>query len=470
MKKALVLFLSAILLVSLFISCGPEPKVQITIRYDGNGAEGYMEDQKAYKGEEVILHRVAFIYADQFFAGWNTEKNGNGDWYYDCDIVCFEKDITLYAQWFTEVETITFYANGGSGVMFPQWVTKGEATALRPNIYYKKGSYFAGWNTKADGSGDNYHDTEAVCLNDDIELYAQWTEFGPTIAFNANGGQGKMLHQHVKKGVATALYENKYTYENRVFAGWNTKKDGSGNYYADKALITIDKNITLYAQWAMDIAALGDKTQWKESDSKIFSLSKNVTIDNRVEIIGNVTLFLSEGKTLTASNGIGVNKGNSLTIDGSGNLDSKGTSMGFSGIGVDDLESECGDITINGGNIYAQGGAGGAGIGGTYACDGGKITINGGTIEAKGGSSDWFGYAGAGIGGGGKGSGGTVIINGGKVTATGRENSDGIGKGQDGESKGTLTLGTGVTIEVSDDGKNWSSYKSDKRHRYMRTK
>lgn len=471
MKKALVLFLSAILLVSLFISCGPEPKVEITIRYDGNGAEGYMEDQKAYKGEEVILHREAFIYADKFFAGWNTEKNGNGDWYYDCDIVCFEKDITLYAQWFTEVETITFYANGGSGVMFPQWVKKGEATALRPNIYYKKGSYFAGWNTKADGSGDNYHDTEAVCLNDDIELYAQWTEFGPTIAFNANGGQGKMLHQHVKKGVATALYENKYTYENRVFAGWNTKKDGSGNYYADKALITIDKNITLYAQWAVDVVSLEDKYNWKESDSKCFSISADLTLDDRVLINGNVTLFLPEGKSLNLSYGIGVNKGNSLTIDGSGTLKADtSASMIYSGIGSYTQEYACGDITINGGNIYAEGGPGGAGIGGSCYVDGGTITINGGTVEAVGGSTDWLGYGGAGIGGGGKGSGGTVIINGGKVTVKGGENSDGIGKGQEGKDKGKLTLGKGVSIEVSDDGKTWSPYKSGERHRYMRTK
>ena len=55
-------------------------------------------------------------------------------------------------------------------------------------------------------------------------------------------------------------------------------------------------------------------------------------------------------------------------------------------------------------------------------------------------------------------------------TVKGGENSDGIGKGQEGKDKGKLTLGKGVTIEVSDDGKTWSPYKSDKRHRYMRTK
>ena len=397
MKKALILLLTAFLLVSFFISCSsePEPKIELTIAFDGNGAEGEMDDLTVYKGEEVTLPLHTYIMDDHNFLGWNTEQEGTGDWYYDADTVSFDKDTTLYAQWYETIVSVKFNSNGGKGLMVPQWVKKGKATALRPNAYKLK---------------------------------------------------------------------------DHVFIGWNTKKNGTGDFYPDKSEITTDGNVILYAQWAMDIAALGDKTQWKESDSKIFSLSKNVTIDNRVEIIGNVTLFLAEGKTLTASNGIGVNKGNSLTIDGSGNLDSKGTSMGFSGIGVDDLESECGDITINGGNIYAQGGAGGAGIGGTYACDGGKITINGGTIEAKGGSSDWFGYAGAGIGGGGKGSGGTIIINGGKVTATGGDNSDGIGKGQEGKDKGKLTLGKGVSIEVSDDGKTWSPYKSDKRHRYMRTK
>ena len=398
MKKTLIIVLTVFLFLSLFISCGPEPpepKVEITIRFDGNGCtSGEMADKKVYKGEDMVLP---------------------------------------------------------------------------VNEFYKKGSYFEGWNTAADGSGNWYHDTETVRFEENKTLYAQWTEFGPTIAFNANGGSGKMLHQHVQKNVLTPLWKNRYTWKDHLFLGWNTEKDGSGVHYDDGQEISIEKNLVLYAQWAMDIAAMEDKTQWNESDSKIFSLSKDVTIDNRVEVNGNVTLFLAEGKTLTASNGIGVNEGRSLTIDGSGSLDSKGTSVGYSGIGVDDLESECGDITINSGNIYAQGGAGGAGIGGSFACDGGKITINGGTIEAKGGSSDWFGYEGAGIGGGGKGSGGTVIINGGKVTATGRDNSDGIGKGQNGESKGTLTL-TGVTLEVSDNGSDWSSYKSDERHRYMRTK
>jgi len=543
MKKALILILTAFLFVSLFIACGPEPIPEITIRFDGNGAEGQMQPQKAYKGEEIILQREAFIYESRTFIGWNTEKEGRGEsyldgdtvsfkedttlyaqwhddvveilfnanggkgamfpqwaikgeattlrqnrfskedchfigwkdgsdnWYSDSDTASFEENTTLYAQWAEDVVTIKFDANGGSGVMFPQWAIKGEATALRPNRFSLKDYHFVGWNTKADGSGTTYPDGETIIFNENTTLYAQWAEDVVTIKFDANGGSGVMFPQWAIKGEATALRPNRFSLKDHVFLGWNTKKDGSGTKYADKSEITTASDITLYAQWAVDIVTLEDKYNWKESDSKYFSISADLTLDDRVLINGNVTLFLPEGKSLNLSYGIGVNKGNSLTIDGSGTLKADtSASMIYSGIGSYTQEYACGDITINGGNIYAEGGPGGAGIGGSCYVDGGTITINGGTVEAVGGSTDWLGYGGAGIGGGGKGSGGTVIINGGKVTVKGGENSDGIGKGQEGKDKGKLTLGKGVSIEVSDDGKTWSPYKSDKRHRYMRTK
>ena len=54
MKKALVLILTVFLFVSFFIACGPEPepKIELTIAFDGNGAEGEMDDMTVYKGEE----------------------------------------------------------------------------------------------------------------------------------------------------------------------------------------------------------------------------------------------------------------------------------------------------------------------------------------------------------------------------------------------------------------------------------
>ena len=444
MKKALAILLSALIVVSLFISCGPEPKVQITIKFDGNGAEGYMEDQKAYKGEEVILRRMAFIYEDMFFTGWNTEKNGNGDWYYDCDSAYFDKDITLYAQWFNEVEEVLFNGNGGKGVMFPQFVKKNVATNLRPNIYYKKGYYFAGWNTRIDGKGTRYSDTQLVSINEKLILYAQWTEFGPTIAFNANGGEGAMIHQHVKKGEPTHLNENRFTKDGHFFLGWNTKKDGSGKQYADKAIIETDENVILYAQWAVPITP--DTTHW--TDGLVYSLAEeHVAIPYSVYVSGSVTLILPEGRSLSAERGITVLEGNSLTIKGDGMLSATGQIF-EPGIGCYYGEN-CGDIIIEGGHIDAVGGGYAAGIGGGYGCSGGNVKITGGTVVATGGDNDF----------------------------TPSNIAKGIGSGARDEDDPKKKLSDGnlvvenVVLKYSKDGLNYKAYEGtdySKRYQYMK--
>ena len=154
--------------------------------------------------------------------------------------------------------------------------------------------------------------------------------------------------------------------------------------------------------------------------SGLYYVISNVTVSERIQISGNVTLNLGEGAMLTANKGIEVSNGNSLTINGPGALTIDGCDNHKSGIGA----SSVGTITINGGTINVTGGSGSAGIGGDYHnTDGGNITINGGVVNAQGGTSS------AGIGAGeGRSNGdepeywgqcGNIFINGGQVTARG---------------------------------------------------
>ena len=77
-----------------------------------------------------------------------------------------------------------------------------------------------------------------------------------TVTFNANGGEGSMDTQTFVQGVGTNLTANAFTRENYKFVGWNTKKDGAGTSYADKgAIISLEADITLYAQWKFDAPA-----------------------------------------------------------------------------------------------------------------------------------------------------------------------------------------------------------------------
>ncbi len=70
-----------------------------------------------------------------------------------------------------------------------------------------------------------------------------------SIRFVANGGKGTMSPQAIHANAVTVLNENTFTRDNYVFIGWNTKADGTGIAYADKASVTLTSNLTLYAQW-----------------------------------------------------------------------------------------------------------------------------------------------------------------------------------------------------------------------------
>lgn len=72
------------------------------------------------------------------------------------------------------------------------------------------------------------------------------------ITYNANGGTGNHIGPSIAPGrtdtvlsiAATEIRRDGYT-----FIGWNTAADGSGTSYAPGAVITLEDNVTLYAQW-----------------------------------------------------------------------------------------------------------------------------------------------------------------------------------------------------------------------------
>ena len=458
MKKAFILLLTAFLFISLFISCGPEPILEIIVKYDGNGStSGSMERQIVVKGESFELPENQFGRSDGYqFIGWNTKEDGTGESYPDGETVRFTEDTTLYAQWHLEVVKIYFKANGGTGKMIHQLARKGVDTTLRQNRFSKEGYFFTGWSTDPDGKGTWYSDADTAKFEADTTLYAQWYKEVVKITFISNGGGGLMFPQWVQKDVATNLKPNTFNWKGHYFTGWNTQKDGSGTKYDDKAKIQTNTDVTLYAQWIVDISTMTDKTHWNESDGKYFTISADVTIYGRVVINGDITLILPEGKTLTAKRGITLKNGNALTIEGSGTLVADASEEeGSAGIGGE-YEQDGGTITINGGIINATAGEGGAGIGGgsgrDYGRNGGTITINEGTVKATGNEK------GAGIGGGSGmhqgGDGGTITINGGTIEATGGRLAAGIGAGHGpfGGNCGTVTINGGTVNASGGDG------------------
>ena len=243
--------------------------------------------------------------------------------------------------------------------------------------------------------------------------------------------------------MVSAIDENPQTYQEASF----NEENGKVTY--------TEKTISSYTEVGADTIDWGEtgKDTW-------YLVSHNITVNDRIEVNGTVNLILCDGVTLTASKGIRVDKEkkqgemiyHTLNIYaqsyGSGKLEATGD-YERAGIGGD---YRGGNVNIHGGNIIANGGKYGSGIGGGSQYEGGNVTIYGGNVSAVGGM-----YA-SGIGGGSNGPGGSVTIYGGNVIANGGDNSimtasaAGIGGGLGGNNgitpqpHGTLTVGNDMCV------------------------
>lgn len=205
-----------------------------------------------------------------------------------------------------------------------------------------------------------------------------------------------------------------------------------------------------------------------------FVLDNDKSFANRITILGDTHLILTNGKTLTASAGIYVPEWSQLTVyaqDANSSVAgaiSATSSEHNAGIGGN-LNQDAGAITVYGGNITATGGAYAAGIGGGGAYEDNKsayttINIHGGNITATGGAS------GAGIGTGCVGQemiiapdavnhpdvlpnmyNSHINITGGWVYATGKSGGAGIGSGADSYFLGEISISGGTVSGIGSD-------------------
>ena len=183
----------------------------------------------------------------------------------------------------------------------------------------------------------------------------------------------------------------------------------------------------------------------------LYEVDADWTVDDRIEVQGDVLLILCDGVELTASQGFHVTGTNSLTISArsanratAGKLTIPGPDNYEAGIGGNDGEAG-GTVTVNGGVLDVAGGRKSGAIGGGRGGAGCMVMVNGGFVTATGG------LLGAGIGGGDGGAGGRLVVHGGTVAATGGEFGAGIGGG-DGGIGGTVTIAGGTVTAIAGTG------------------
>lgn len=170
---------------------------QYAVGFDNNTGTGSMDDQQFVYDTEQKLNANKFTKPGYTFKGWNTSKTGDGTGYEDRQtVVNLTADnggrVVLYAQWEANPSRIQYDKNSdkATGETADTVGVTDQTVAVSRNGYQREGYTFAGWNTKADGSGTPYKPGDEIDLTADMTLYAQWQTVEYPLVYDLNGGTG----------------------------------------------------------------------------------------------------------------------------------------------------------------------------------------------------------------------------------------------------------------------------------------
>lgn len=244
------------------------------IQYFGNGSNGgYMDDwiERNY-GMTYTLDANAYTRNGYHFTGWNTRADGRGTSYADRGQInlSFVPDgnsssniFKLYAQWKKDRYTITYNLNGGTNSEenpSSYSVTSATITLADPTRdNYTFGGWFSdsGFSTRVKTIG--YGSTGNKIF------YAKWNAITYNVKFygdeETSGSMSDMFDCEV--GKIYTLTANAFSKDGYHFTGWNTRIDGKGTAYADKAEVrdlstTNNDTVILYAQWTKNETTKSD--------------------------------------------------------------------------------------------------------------------------------------------------------------------------------------------------------------------
>lgn len=179
------------------------------------------------------------------FGGWYTGTSASGTKFTESTTVT--ADIIVYAYWykylvtFYKDSTTTAYAYKGTTPSSPEYI---NALPTDPTM---TGYTFAGWNTKSDGSGNDFFASTEV--TSDLNVYAQWasnTDTVYTVTYDSQDGSS-VGAQYVLSGNTVGTLPPEPVYSCYVFDGWWTKTSGAGTAFDASTSVTDD--ITVYAYW-----------------------------------------------------------------------------------------------------------------------------------------------------------------------------------------------------------------------------
>ena len=178
---------------------------------------------------------------------------------------------------FDNLYTVAYNLNGGTlpdGITLPETVTRKSSAISLPDLsrdYYT----FNGWYTDENFAAG----TKVTSLSnfaDGVNVYASFTPITYTITYELNGGTnpaGVVTSYTAEEGVTLPVPEN----EGKPFYGWYLTPDFSGDEVTSWVSGISYGNITLYANWTVNIATAENIVE------KILAMTESGTIKAKGE-------------------------------------------------------------------------------------------------------------------------------------------------------------------------------------------
>lgn len=212
-----------------------------TITYNANNGSGTQTAGSYTTGATAttLPATTTFTRTGYNFGGWATSATSTTS----VTSYSTSASVTFYAIWIHGTYTVTYNANGGSGIMAPQ--TSNATANLNANTFTYTDRVFNNWNTSADGTGTLYSNSVSYPFLADITLYAQW---GNVITFSSQGatsGTPSQTSRSWSNGAINLPNKGTMVKTGYTFGGWSN----GTTTYAGGATYTPTAGITFNPVW-----------------------------------------------------------------------------------------------------------------------------------------------------------------------------------------------------------------------------
>ena len=235
------------------------------VAYEANGGNGYMapsahmyNDATSYEGREVTpqirLTLCSFFRIGYSFSGWNTKRDGTGDWYEDGAEIHNLTDqeggeVTLYAQWSATRSLLRIDPAGGS-YQGKKGIT--DAAGDYGSTYALDSSKLtppAGYKVSFDTCGGNPVDSITG-----TQIFREWSM---SVPFNGSleGNIYRYLGGNEAEDVVTAVYTRQNITlptagkTGYAFGGWYYDRECTRPAGSAGSSFAPNQDVTLYANW-----------------------------------------------------------------------------------------------------------------------------------------------------------------------------------------------------------------------------